>query len=337
MMEVRLDLAAAGALAAVMVSLGVWLWARRRRRVATALADARLSRLLADEALDRVPWGRVALVLLAALSVGAALADPRWGAPAAAGDARGGTVALVLDASGSMLASDVEPSRLEQERSTARALVRALPGAAVGVVVFAGRAYAVSPPTTDAGAVELYLDALDPSIVTQSGSSLASAIRQGLGLLLGGGAGEGGALVLATDGDVLEDPEGALDAARLAARAGIPVHVVGIGTPGGGVVPEVDLRTGEVLGPRRDPAGELVTSRLNEPLLREIAEQTDGVYVRAGDERAVPRLVEALMRSGGGPGGGGLERPARYGWFAGAALLLLLAELAAGTRARRGR
>lgn len=328
---------ALGAALPVLVALALAAFVRRRRRVAARLGDRPLLAALAGEDLVAVPWGRVLPVLLAALSLGAALADPRWGEAAETGETRGGTVVLVIDASGSMLTADLPPDRLARAREAARELAASLPGAPVAVVAFAGRAYALVPPTVDRGALDLYLDALDPAMVTQSGSSLAAAVRQGVGLLAAGEDDLGsGALVLISDGDALDEPGRVEEAVGLARRAGVPIHALGAATPRGGPVPDVDLATGESLGFKREAGGEIAVSRLGEALLREVAGGTGGEYASLADAGAVERVAAALRERGGeGPGGRG-GAPPRFAWFAFAALLLLVAEMGSGARRRDG-
>lgn len=320
------------------IALLLWLYVRRRRRVSGLLGDGPLVALLAGSDLRRVPWLRAGLVFVAAGLLAAALADPRWGTASEAAGRETGPVALVLDASTSMLVEDVGASRMEVERALARAIVGELPGTPVGVVVFSGRAYALSPPTVDPGAVALYLEALDPQIVTQSGSSLAAAIRQGVGLLaLAASEGPAGSVVLLTDGDVAEDEETVAEAASLARRAGVPVHVVGVGSAEGGPVPGFDPATGSPRDFIRDAGGAVVESRLREETLRDIARTSGGEYVAWSDDDAVRRVVAALRR-GGAEEGGGAEVPGapRYAWFALPALVLLAVEPLARRRQGSG-
>lgn len=325
---------AAAVLLPLLVAAGVGLFLRRRRRVAAALGDRTLVARLLGEDLFSVPWPRVLAVLAAAAALGAALADPRWGSATEGETTSGGRVVLVLDASGSMLAEDVVPNRLERQREAARTLVRSLPDASVAVVVFAGRAYALVPPTADRGALEVYLDALDPSIVTQTGSSLSAAIRQGLGLLAAGEADlSTGALVLITDGDARGENAQVAAAAELAGRAGVPIFALGAGTEGGAPVPDVDLTTGDTLGVKREPGGEIAVSRLNAPLLREIAERSGGEYASLAEPGAVEAVADALRDRRGEGDSPSDRRPARFAWFAAAALLLLTGEgVVAGRR-----
>ena len=322
----------------LLVGAGLALAVRRRRRVADTFGEHPLVRRLLGADPHRFPWLRAALLLPAAAALGLAAADPRWGRGGGEGEGGGAEVVLVLDASNSMLAEDVAPNRLERERAAARGLVRGLPRSRVGLVVFSGRGYVLTPLTGDLGALELYLDALSPGIVTQGGSSLASAIRQGTDLLLGADSTRAGrVMVLLSDGEALEEQEEIRFALRNAERAGATIHTAGIGTREGAPVPDVDPATGEQSGFKRDQGGEMVVSRLGEDLLREIASETGGSYFNLSHPGAVERLRAAIAsapsapRPGDSSSGPGL----RYGWFLGLALLLLGADTVIAARERR--
>jgi hypothetical protein len=152
----------------------------RRRSVARALGDPGVIRQLLGEDIGAIPWRRIVPIGLAAGLLALALLDPALAARRSGGS---GPVVLLLDASGSMLVGDVGGTRIELQRAVAQAFVRAIPDLPVGIVAFAGRAFSLTPPTRDRTSVEMYLATLDPTIVTQTGSALGAAIRQGVSLL----------------------------------------------------------------------------------------------------------------------------------------------------------
>jgi Ca-activated chloride channel family protein len=313
------------------------LWWRRRREVAHALGDPALVRRLAGTDLCAFPGRRAALLLPAGALLGLAAAGPRWGS--ADGGARGqGDVVLVLDASNSMLTEDVAPSRLARERVLARALVDRLAGSRVGLIAFGGSGHALSPMTSDASAIHLYLDALSPEVVNQGGSSLDSALRQALALLGGPGEGPtGGSVVLVSDGEALEPPELVAASIDQARRLGVRVHTVGIGTAAGGPVPHVDPATGERRGFKRELDGQTAVSRLDEATLQTIARQTGGTYRLMPDARGAADLARVAAEGGRAARGRGTSLPDnRYEWFLGFALVLIAAD-AVAERGRRGR
>ncbi|HEX7051653.1 MAG TPA: VWA domain-containing protein [Longimicrobiales bacterium] len=310
------------------VAAGVYGYVRRRRRVARLLGEAHLVRRLGAGDLARFPTHRLVLVALAALSLGIAAAGPQWGFRTVETRTRSRDLVLALDVSKSMLAEDVTPDRLERERLFARRLFRELGGDRIGLVAFAGRAYVLSPLTVDHGALQLYLDALDPEIVSQGGSSLAAALSQATDLVRGEPEAPrtDRAIILVTDGEALEDEGAVIEAAQRAAAAGVVVHTVGIGTAEGAPVPETDPVTQRIQGYKRDPTtGEIVVSRRNDALLARVARETGGRYIRLDRAGATDALVAALsgMDRTEATGGRRVEPRERFAWFVAAALALL--------------
>ncbi|MBI4546141.1 MAG: VWA domain-containing protein [Gemmatimonadetes bacterium] len=310
----------------VAVSAAVYGYAHRRRHVARTFGDLNTLARLGGGNLDNFPARRLLLVGLAAAALGFAAAGPRWGTRAVERKSRAGSLVLLLDASRSMLARDLSPNRLERERILARRLLRELPGDRVGLVVFAGRAHILSPLTVDHSALELYLDALDPEIVSYGGSSLAAGLRQASELARGDRERAArAAVVLISDGEALEEEAAVLAEAERAARAGVVIHAVGVGTARGAPVPERDTASGEIVSYKRDPAGDVVVSKLNQRLLERVAERTNGRYVLLDQAGATDRLLLALrsLERATVQGERGVEPRERFPWFIGLALALL--------------
>jgi Ca-activated chloride channel family protein len=148
----------------VTAALALLAWVRRRQAVARAVADASLLDRLGVGDLAVVPLPRILLICVASGALGVAAAGPRWGTRVVDGQSTSRSVVLALDVSKSMLAADVRPNRLERERLFVRRLLREMAGDRLGLVVFAGRAYVLSPLTVDHGALNLYIDALIPAL-----------------------------------------------------------------------------------------------------------------------------------------------------------------------------
>jgi Ca-activated chloride channel family protein len=205
----------------------------------------------------------------------------------------------------------------------------------VGLVAFGGSGQVLSPLTSDAAALHLYLDALSPEVVNQSGTSLYSALRHALALLgPAGPRGAPGSIVLVSDGEALDPPRMVDLSVEDAARRGVPIHTVGIGTAAGAPVPDYDDISGQRIGFKREPDGSIATSRLDEPTLRRIAEQTGGTYTAQTDARSVAALAAAAARGGRATRGRGESLPDnRYAW----PLMLALVLIAADSLAERGR
>lgn len=332
--EIRTVLLLAAVLLPLLMTAACAGYVRRRRRVGAALGDRRLVQQITGRDLHAVPWGRLATMLLAAAALGAALLEARRDAdsPSPAG---GRDVVLVLDASNSMRVRDVEPDRLERQRLLARSIVRALPDDRIGVVVFAGEASVLTPPTRDHGAVEMYIDAVAPAVAVQGGSAIGAGLRQAASLLAGGERrGAAPVVVLLSDGES-PDPAAERDAARVAARRaadlGITVHTLGIGTERGGPVPDLDPATGRAVGYKQDPlTGETAHSALDTEMLRRVAREGGGAHHDLRDAGALDTLLDRL-RAGApaesGTSGSGGPAP-RYGWFVALALALIAADAA---------
>ena len=203
-----------------------------------------------------------------------------------------GTVLLTFDVSASMAAEDVEPTRMDAAKEVARALVDRRPaGAKIGAVAFGEGGLVVQPPTDDDETLYATIDRLVP----QSGTSLGRGILTALNLVSPGsglnsndeapadGAELGGAfapavIVLLTDGENTDPPE-PLEIAQMAIERGVRVHTVGLGTSEGTVI-EVD--------------GFNLFTRLNEPVLQEIALLTEGIYFKIEDMDNVPSVYREL-------------------------------------------
>jgi Ca-activated chloride channel homolog len=327
-------------LAPLLLAAAVLLHGRRRRRIAGALGEPRLLARLGGDALLRFPVSRLLLVPLAGACLALAAAGPQWGFTAVEGRAQSLNIVLAADVSKSMLAPDLEPNRLERARLFTRRLLRELPGDRFGLVAFAGHAYVLSPLTVDHSALQLYIDALDPHMMSEGGSSIAAALNQASDLVRASDAAGDRVVVLLTDG---EDNAQGIDAVRAAAdrtaRAGVRVIAVGIGTTRGSTIPEVDPVTGLDVGVVRDEYGEVVLSRLDEDALRMIASRTGGSYVRLDDAGAVGRVVAELhgLQRGAGDQLSRLQPRDRFALFVALALLLLALDalIAVAQRSRR--
>ena len=296
--------------------------------------QARLARFGSPEALVRlgppgfasVPRARAIRLALAAGFLGIALASPRWGVGSAIVDSDGIDVALALDVSLSMLAEDERPSRLERMKQEVRRFRASAPGDRVALLAFAGRSYILAPLTSDDGALELFLENLDPTIGGQAGSAIAPPLRQGIDLLSVSQGGADRALVILSDGEAFDDRAEALKLAAEAKEKGILVVTVGFGTPGGAPIPLLETGGTEV---KRDEEGQIVTTRYDETLLAEIARTAGGEFVpaEATDKGTRVRRALAQLESVRREEEQRLTRPLRYQWFVGAALLLLLLDV----------
>jgi Ca-activated chloride channel family protein len=323
-------------LAAVLAALGAGLalFAARRR-------ERRLAQLGSMDIVHRLVPGRIVehwrvramLYAASGLLLGVAVAGPQWGLAETRVSSEGVDIVLALDASLSMLAPDVRPNRLERMKQEVRRLRAASPGDRIGLIAFAGRSYILTPLTVDEGALELFLDNLDPSVVGQAGSSIARAIRQGTDLLVASPTASDRALVVMSDGEAFEPVEDIKDAAKRAADAGVSLIAVGFGTEAGATIP---VEQGGRMVQKRDENGEIVTTHYEPAMLRAGADAAHGTFIDAHvtDQAAQVRRAVSALKTEHRTVRTGRDRAPRFQWFVLPALLLLLCDTVLAERRR---
>jgi Ca-activated chloride channel family protein len=240
--------------------------------------------------------GQTARLAFAAFFFAIAFAGPRWGIERTIVKQPGIDVVLALDASSSMLARDESPDRLTAMKRVVDRLREISPNDRFALVAFAGRSYVLSPATIDQGALNLFIDNLDPTIVGQAGSSLASALRQANNLLALSRSEAERAIVLMSDGEGFEDAEAVIAEARRAAQAGTSVITVGFGTDAGATIP---VKVNGVESQKKDATGAVVITRYSPDFLKAAADAGHGVFVPPSDpdRAAAVRRVLAQLRT----------------------------------------
>ena len=220
-----------------------------------------------------------------------ALAGPRWDFRAVDLMQPGADVVILLDISRSMAANDVKPSRLGRARQEIEDLLDRADTLRVGVIAFASIAHVVAPITEDHKTIRHVLPALSTDLVKMGGSRLEQALHKAEKLLSGQPPGISHSLLLISDGD-FDEPGLQRQVEKLYAK-GVPLHVLGIGTAQGERVPKAGPRRGWIT----DSRGRKVISRLNEPLLRELAKIGGGSY-QAADYREDDSAELAVVLQG---------------------------------------
>jgi len=253
--------------------------AHRSRRLRERFASSAMIEQIAPELSTGRQRFKDFLVLAALSLLLIALADPQVGTRMEEVKREGIDLVIALDVSNSMMATDIAPSRLEKAKHEVQTLLDMLQGDRVALVAFAGKAVVECPLTLDYGAAEIFLDVMDPDLISQPGTSLGAAIQTSL-KTFSEESRVGKAILLITDG---EDHEEQVDAAiKSAKEQGVIIYAVGIGSPQGTPIPMGD-RGGDF---RRDRQGNVVVTQLDEAALKKIAAQTGGVYQRcsAGED-----------------------------------------------------
>ncbi len=237
---------------------------------------------------------RFVLLCLAVLCLVAAAARPSWGVQIQELNGQGRDLLFVFDVSRSMLAKDVQPSRLAHAKWLVKELVKLNPDDRFGLIAFAGKGFLECPLTTDRTSFELSLDELSTDSIPLGGTNIQEALAAALQAFKAAETSHR-AVILVTDGDELEGNSGkAVD--EIVARK-IPLFIAGIGDPSQPSIIQVPDGRGGVKT-LTDANGNVVNSPLNEKQLGELAKRTGGIYVRstAGDSGlgALEKRIRAL-------------------------------------------
>ena len=296
---------------------------RRRLRQQRRLASPGVWRRLLG-GIPSTGWLRLLAWCGAAALVVIAVARPQWGELPAEETIRTRDLVVALDVSDSMLCADLRPSRLTRSIESLIRLLPEIEGNRVAVVVFAGDAYALLPLTTDLGAVAVFLEGVQPGMVSLPGSNLERAVESSLKLLPEEGVGR--VLLLFTDGENLQgDVETATTALKEAS-----VGVIGVvaGTERGGPIPEFDGRGG--VHYKRDSDGQPVVTRAHKEVLEGIADAASGEVVTLGDPGVVGEIAAAVdrLRTREVEATQSVRRIERFPVFLAAAAALLMAGFA---------
>ena len=253
----------------ILVLVRFIVWQKRKRNLRKFGDPSLLKEMMPDVSKYR-PTIKFCLLFSAITILIFMIARPQVGSKISHEKREGIEVLIALDISNSMLAQDVIPSRLEKSKLLIEDLVDHFTNDKVGLVVFAGDAFVQLPITNDYVSAKMFLQNINPSLITTQGTDLARAIslsqscftqREHIGR----------AIIVITDG---EDHEGgALEAAREAYKKGINVFILGVGTSKGAPIPDGNG------GYLKDNSGQTVLSALNEQMCQQVAKAGNGVYI----------------------------------------------------------
>ena len=303
-----------------------WWSERVRRKLLTQFVESRLlAQLTVGLSLPRRKI-RFALVILAVAVLLITIARPQHGYDLEEVQQNGLDIVVAVDTSKSMLATDIAPNRLTRAKLATLELMQRATADRMGLVAFAGDAFLECPLTIDNTAFQQSVQALDVNSIPQGGTAIAGAINTALTAFKEKTRHK--VLVLFTDGEDNDSEPGALEAAQAAAKAGIKIFTIGIGSAEGTLV--------TVAGPDggtdyiRDEKRQVVKSKLNEPLLQQLATAAGGFYLPLRGANTMDTLYERGLAPL--PKSESKEKLVRryheqFHWPLAAAMLLLLAEM----------
>ena len=249
----------------------------RKKKALKRLGDMNLVSGLVPEMSGIRPLIKFGLQLFALLAGVIMLARPQFGSKIEDVKKQGVEVIIALDVSNSMLAEDIQPDRLTRAKQAISRLVDDLDNDKIGLIVFAGDAYIQIPITTDYISAKMFLSAINPNMVPKQGTAIGAAINLAE-KSFSPGEGKSKAIIIITDGENHEDDP--VKDAEEAAKAGIVIHTVGIGSTDGVPIPFTINGKKDYL---KDVDGNTVVTKLDEEILKKIALSTNGNYVRANN------------------------------------------------------
>ena len=264
----------------LLLPVAVILWVlneARKKRALKKLGSQEFVRKLMPEFSGFRPNLKFFLQLLSISLVIIILARPQFGSKLEEVKKQGIEVIIALDVSNSMLAEDIQPDRLTRAKQALTRLIDNLDNDKIGLIVFAGDAYTQIPITSDYVSAKMFLSAINPDMVPKQGTAIGSAIELGM-RSFSPGEGKSKAMIIITDGENHEDDP--VSAATEASKAGIVIHTIGIGSVEGVPVPVTVNGRREYL---KDPDGNTVVTKLDEDILKKIALNASGNYVRASN------------------------------------------------------
>lgn len=255
----------------------------RRRKNIRKFGDPELMAQLMPDVSKYRPDVKFWMVFVAIGLFSVLLARPQFGSKLETVKRQGVEVMIALDISNSMLAQDVQPSRLQKAKRLVAQLVdkwRMISR----YDCFAGDAFTQLPITSDYISAKMFLESIDPSLISKQGTAIGAAINLASRSFTPQ-EGVGRAVIVITDGENHEG--GAVEAAQEAAEKGMQVFVLGVGSPDGSPIPAEDGSNNF----RRDKDGNVIVTRLNEQMCQEIAKAGNGMYIRVDNTNSAEKVL----------------------------------------------
>ena len=268
---------------------------------------------------------KMGIFTLALALIVIALVNPKIGTKSETVKRQGIDIVFAVDVSKSMLCEDIAPSRLEKSKQLVSQIINQLGSDRIGIVAYAGSAFPVLPITTDYGVAKMFIQSMNPGMVSSQGTSLDEAIALSADYFEEDSE-TSKLLIMISDGE--DHSEGAQSAAEEAKKEGLKIITIGVGTEKGGPIPLKE--NGVVESFQRDFNNEVVVTKLNPESLKEIAKATKGGYVNGTNTKEVLEYVKNALDN--------IEKTefeseqftdfnAQFQWFLGIAFMLLFTDI----------
>jgi len=270
-----------------MLFLYVQYWKRKKQR---EFGDLDLLKKLSPEKSIFKPVLKLVVFLLALTCLIIGLVNPKMGTKIETVKREGIDIVFAIDVSKSMLAEDVAPSRLEKSKQLVSQIINNLGSDRIGIVAYSGSAFPVLPITTDYSVAKMFLQGMNPGIISSQGTSIDQAINLAT-TFIDKKDKTNKLLIIISDGE--DHSESSLNAAEEAKKLGLKIITIGVGSEKGGPIPL--KRNGVVETFQRDQNDEVVITKRNPDVLKEIAKATGGGYVDGNSTKTVLDYVKNAL------------------------------------------
>ena len=272
-----------------MVVLFFWtaLWKRKTKRL---YASAELLKRLSPDQSRFKALLKLVVLAMAVVCFCIALVNPKVGTKLETVTREGVDIVFAIDVSKSMLAEDVAPNRLEKAQQLTAQIINNLVSDRVGIIAYAGKAVPQLPITTDYAAAKMFLQNMNTDMLSSQGTAIDEAIQLSR-TYFNDAEQTNRVLVIISDGEDHKDLN--LDVAKAAAKEGIKIFTIGVGSEKGGPIPL--KRNGVVMRYKKNQKGETVITKLNPNTLTAIAEEANGLFIQGQNTKQVTEKIAEIL------------------------------------------
>ncbi|GAA4051739.1 VWA domain-containing protein [Flavobacterium chungnamense] len=274
----------------VVLFLYVQFWKRKKQK---EFGDLDLIQKLSPEKSTFKPILKMALFLLGLTFIIIGLVNPKMGIKVEKVKRQGIDIVFAVDVSKSMLAEDVAPNRLEKSKQLVSQLINQLGSDRIGIIAYSGSAFPVLPMTSDYAVAKMFLQSMNPGIISSQGTSIDQAIDLANIKFFDKKDKTNKLLILISDGE--DHTDNAETAAEDAQKNGIKIITIGVGTEKGGPIPL--KRNGVVESFQRDKDDQVVITKRNTEILSKIANSSKGGYIDGNSTKTVVDYVKKAIEN----------------------------------------
>ena len=306
----------------VVLFLYVQFWKRKKQK---EFGDLDLIQKLSPEKSTFKPILKMVLFLLGLTFIIIGLVNPKMGTKVEKVKRQGIDIVFAVDVSKSMLAEDVAPNRLEKSKQLVSQLINQLGSDRIGIIAYSGSAFPVLPMTSDYAVAKMFLQSMNPGIISSQGTSIDQAIDLANIKFFDKKDKTNKLLILISDGE--DHTDNAETAAEDAQKNGIKIITIGVGTEKGGPIPL--KRNGVVESFQRDKDDQVVITKRNAEILSKIANSSKGGYVDGNSTKVVVDYVKKVIDNTEKTEFGATQMAdlkSQFQWFLGFGFFLLLLD-----------